>query len=244
MGEVDSDFLYSSVNPSGKLPITFPRHLSQNPAFLNYRSERGRVLYGEDVYVGYRYYEKLGTQPLFPFGHGLSYTSFQLSRLEGTQLDACSHISPPLFPEQETFYKRYNFFKCLHVYTTLRKLTDSALGTVLVSESELTANCTVENTGDREGAEVVQVYLQQRDPSISRPIKELKGFAKVNIQPGAQGRVSVRMDKKYACSFWDETRDMWVMEKGKFNVLVGNSSQGDFLQSDFVVEKTSWWSGL
>ncbi|KAK4869221.1 hypothetical protein LT330_006221 [Penicillium expansum] len=77
-----ADVVFGDVNPSGKLPLTFPRRLKDNPTFFNYRSEGGRVLYGEDVYVGYRYYDGLEIDPLFPFGHGLSYTTFKLSNLE------------------------------------------------------------------------------------------------------------------------------------------------------------------
>lgn len=76
-----ADVLYGDVNPSGKLPLTFPVRLEDNPSYLNFRSERGRVLYGEDVYVGYRYYEKAKRAPLFPFGHGLSYTTFSRTDL-------------------------------------------------------------------------------------------------------------------------------------------------------------------
>ncbi|KAJ4286210.1 hypothetical protein N0V88_008073 [Collariella sp. IMI 366227] len=76
-----ADVLFGDVNPSAKLPLTFPAQVSHNPSYLSYRSERGRVLYSEDVYVGYRYYDKVGQKPLFRFGHGLSYTSFRLSNL-------------------------------------------------------------------------------------------------------------------------------------------------------------------
>lgn len=77
-----ADVLFGQVNPSAKLPLTFPQRLQDNPTYLNYRSEGGRVLYGEDVYVGYRYYEQVEVAPLFPFGHGLSYTTFSLAGLE------------------------------------------------------------------------------------------------------------------------------------------------------------------
>lgn len=83
-----ADVLFGDVNPAAKLPLTFPETLEQNPSFLNYRSEGGRVLYGEDVYVGYRYYDATGVQPLFRFGHGLSYTSFASSGLTVTQTPA------------------------------------------------------------------------------------------------------------------------------------------------------------
>lgn len=205
-GNAIADVIYGEVNPSGKLPITFPRHLSQNPAFLNYRSERGRVLYGEDVYVGYRYYEKLSLQPLFPFGHGLSYTTFRFSDLEISVAKATSAPSS--------------------------------------SEALIIATCTIENTGNREGAEVVQVYIQQQTPSIARPMKELKGFSKVLLQPGEKQVVQVNMERKYACSFWDEDRDMWILEKGKYKVLVGKSSQAGFLEGEFTVTETGWWNGL
>ncbi|PYI09323.1 hypothetical protein BO78DRAFT_427486 [Aspergillus sclerotiicarbonarius CBS 121057] len=76
-----ADVIFGDVNPSGKLPLTFPRHIKNNPTYFNYRSEGGRVLYGEDVYVGYRFYDEIEIDPLFPFGHGLSYTTFELSGL-------------------------------------------------------------------------------------------------------------------------------------------------------------------
>lgn len=81
-GNAIADSIYGDINPSGKLPLSFPIRVEDNPAFLNYRSERGRVLYGEDIYVGYRFYEKIRRETLFPFGHGLSYTTFKISQLE------------------------------------------------------------------------------------------------------------------------------------------------------------------
>ena len=205
-GNAIADVIWGEVNPCGKLPLTFPRHLSQNPAFLNFRSEGGRVLYGEDVYVGYRYYEKLALQPLFPFGHGLSYTTFHFSDLEVSLSKAEARPSS--------------------------------------SEALIIAGCSVENTGLMRGAEVVQVYIQQKAPSISRPVKELKGFQKVFLQPGEKQKVQISMERKYACSFWEERRAMWIMEKGQYTVLVGRSSQADFLEGGFEVKETGWWSGL
>ena len=81
-GNAIADVLYGDINPSGKLPLSFPIRVEDNPSFLNYRSERGRVLYGEDIYVGYRFYEATKRPTLFPFGHGLSYTTFRMSQLE------------------------------------------------------------------------------------------------------------------------------------------------------------------
>lgn len=164
------------------------------------------MLYGEDIYVGYRYYDKLSLAPLFPFGHGLSYTTFRFSDLELSQSHTDAPVSSP--------------------------------------EAAVSVSCCIENTGDRAGAEVAQVYVQQLNPSISRPVKELKGFTKVFLQPGEKRRVTIDMDRKYACSFWDEDRDMWIVEKGTYRIMVGLSSRAGFLEGQFDVDKTGWWSGL
>ncbi|KAL2055079.1 hypothetical protein ABVK25_004417 [Lepraria finkii] len=196
-GNAIADVLFGNVNPSGKLPLSFPVRIEDNPAFLNYRSERGRVLYGEDIYVGYRFYEKLKRPTLFPFGHGLSYTSFELSDLE-----------------------------------------------VSATALKISVKLAVANTGSRAGAEVIQVYVNARSPSINRAVKELKGFKKVYLEAGEKSEVEIEVDKKYATSFWDEGRDAWIVEKGEYQVLAGTSSQGSFLEGSFEVEETWWWNGL
>ena len=197
-GNAIADVLFGNVNPSAKLPLSFPKRVQDNPAFLNYRTERGRTLYGEDVYIGYRWYEMLDLPVLFPFGHGLSYTKFELSGLA-----------------------------------------------VEKDEQTLNLSVTVKNTGDRDGAEVVQVYVAQENPSIKRPKKELKGFQKVWLAKGEEKVVKVPIPVKYATSFWDEVRDAWVTEKDTYHVLVGNTSAGDgALKGSFQVEKTSWWNGI
>ncbi|KAF9639181.1 putative beta-glucosidase protein [Lasiodiplodia theobromae] len=205
-GNAIADVLFGTdgANPSAKLPLSFPRRNEDNPAFLNFRSERGRALYGEDVYVGYRFYEKLGREVLFPFGHGLSYTAFDFE------------------------------------------------GDVDVSEAggkdeaaTITVTASVRNTGAVPGRQVVQVYVSPRAPSINRPPKELKGFAKTDVlQPGETAKVRVELQKKYAAAFWDELRDAWVVEEGVYDVLVGDSSASTPLKGEFVVEKTFWWRGL
>lgn len=182
---------------SGKLPLSFPYRLEDNPAFLSFRSEGGRALYGEDVYVGYRFYEKLKRETLFAFGHGLSYTTFSLSDL-----------------------------------------------TVSTTDSAVSVKLRVTNTGSRAGAEVVQVYVDAKNPSINRPVKELKGFKKVFLEAGEHAEVKINMDKKYTTSFWDEGRDAWIMEKGWYGILVGNSSQKIGQEGSFEVGETRWWTGL
>jgi len=196
-GNAIADILFGNVNPSAKLPLSFPVRLQDNPAFLNYRTEKGRTLYGEDVYVGYRWYEMLDLPALFPFGHGLSYTTFSVSDLEVEKTD-----------------------------------------------KDLKVTVKVTNTGDVSGAEVVQVYVAQKSPSIKRPVKELKGFKKVWLGKGESKAVKVPIEVKYAASFWDEVRNAWVMEKDEYAVLVGTTSKEVSLKETFTVEKTSWWNGI
>lgn len=197
-GNAIADILFGTVNPSAKLPLSFPKRLQDNPAFLSYKTERGRTLYSEDVYVGYRWYEMLDLPVLFPFGHGLSYTSFSFSDLSIKKKDKTLEISVK-----------------------------------------------VTNTGTIKGAEVVQVYVSQKNPSIKRPKKELKGFAKVLLEGGESKIVDVPIEIKYAASFWDEIRNAWVVEKDTYEVIVGNGSieQGS-VKGGFEIEKTSWWNGL
>ena len=199
-GNAIADVIFGNVNPSGKLPLTFPHRLEDNPAFLNFGSERGQVLYGEGIYIGYRYYEKTRKRVLFPFGHGLSYTTFHLRALTVNDADG----------------------------------------------SNVKVSLSVRNTGSCAGAEVLQCYISQRNPSVSRPVKELKGFQKVFLEPGEEQRTTITMSKKYAASFFDEGRDMWVMEKDDYGVLVGASSaeHAVMLKGEFKVVETVWWKGL
>lgn len=196
-GNAIADVLFGAVNPSGKLPLSFPVRVEDNPAFLNYHSDRGRALYGEDVFIGYRFYEKTRREVLFPFGHGLSYTSFRIS-------DA--------------------------------KTADT--------EDTITVTVQVENTGAIAGSEVVQVYIAQKSPGVTRPVKELKGFAKLNLEAGERSEVVVEVSKKYAASWWDEKMDAWVMEEDEYGVFVGNSSACVEEAGKFEVKSTSWWRGL
>jgi beta-glucosidase len=197
-GNAIADILFGNLNPSAKLPLSFPKRLQDNPAFLNYRTERGRALYGEDVYIGYRWYEMLDMPVLFPFGHGLSYTTFKFSDLK-----------------------------------------------IQKTDSDLKVSVKVSNTGERAGAEVVQVYLSQKNPSIRRPKKELKGFKKVFLEKGESKVIEVSIETKYATSFWDEIRNAWVSERDTYEVIAGGSSdEVGSVRGSFEVEKTSWWNGL
>ncbi|ATZ56815.1 hypothetical protein BCIN_14g00480 [Botrytis cinerea B05.10] len=197
-GNAIADVIFGKTNPSAKLPLSFPKRIEDNPAFLSFRSERGRVIYGEDIYMGYRWYDALNLPVLFPFGHGLSYTTFAISDLN-----------------------------------------------IEKSDKKIKISVKVKNTGEVSGAEVVQVYIQQQNPSIRRPNKELKGFEKVFLKAGEEKRVEVDIEVKYAAAFWDEVREAWVVEKDAYDVLVGNTSElAGELKATFEVERTEWWNGL
>lgn len=201
-----ADVLYGDINPSAKLPLTFPVRLQDNPSFVNFRSERGRVLYGEDIYVGHRFYEKLDRQPLFQFGHGLSYTTFSRADLV-IRAD----------PEQP--------------------------GLSHGKDPSITASITVTNTGSRAGAEIVQLWVLPPPTGVNRPIRELKGFTKVFLEPGTSTTAEIVVDKKIATSWWDEQRGMWASEKGHYGVLITGTGE-EKLNGEFEVSQTRFWTGL
>ncbi|OKL64262.1 putative beta-glucosidase I [Talaromyces atroroseus] len=205
LGNGLADVLYGDVNPSGKLSLSFPVRLQDSPSYINFGSERGRVLYGEDVYVGYRYFEKTATRTLFPFGYGLSYTAFDRSDLS-LQVDS----------EKE----------------------------VLEDGEMVTASLTVTNSGSVAGAETVQLWIQPpKIANIQRPIRELKGFTKVFLQPGEKKKVSISVEKKIATSFWDEIRKSWASESGDYTVLITGTGD-EVLSAPLTVEKSRYWLGL
>jgi beta-glucosidase len=110
----------------------------------------------------------------------------------------------------------------------------------------LKVSFSVQNTGHVAGAEVAQVYISQRNPSIRRPVKELKGFQKIFLGPGEKKETCVEVEIKYAASFWDEGCDMWIMENDTYDVMLANSSAlgRDFLRGSFEIQQTEWWKGL
>ncbi|KAG7126513.1 beta-glucosidase I like protein [Verticillium longisporum] len=201
-GNVIADVLFGDVNPSGKLPLTFPRRLQDNPTFLNFRAESSRTLYGEDIYIGYRFYEFADRAVLFPFSHGLSYTSFSFSDIS----------------------------------------------VAAVADGKLTVEVTVRNTGAVRGAEVVQVYVApSQQARVNRPIKELKGFTKVALEPGQSERVTVEALTKYdAAAYWDESRHKWCVEADEYEVIVSDSStiSDKAVRGSFKIDETYWWIGL
>lgn len=183
------DVLFGKVNPSGKLAETFPVKLEDNPSFLNFPGTGDTLNYAEEQFVGYRYYDKKNIEPLFPFGFGLSYTTFEYSdlKLSHTELDESKSLSVEL---------------------------------------------TVTNTGKRDGKEVVQLYVSDRDSSVSRPIKELKGFEKVSLKAGESKKVVFRLDAR-SFAYYEPSIEDWFVEYGAYDIMVGASSR-DIRLSDTV----------
>lgn len=194
-GSAAADVLYGHVNPSGKLAETFPVSLEQTPSYLNFPGGKKEVFYGEGIFVGYRYYEAKKETPLFPFGHGLSYTTFAYEQI---RIDKSS-----------------------------MKDTDTATVTV-----------TVRNTGSRAGKEVVQLYVKHAGSSVVRPVKELKGFAKISLEPGEAAEVSFILDKRSFAYFNTDIHD-WFAESGTYDILVGPSSADTPLTAPIDVHSTA-----
>ena len=175
-----AEVLFGVVNPSGKLAETYPIRLEDTPAYINFPGDVGQVRYGEGLYVGYRYYDKKKVSVQFPFGYGLSYTTFEYSNARAA----------------EAF--------------------DDVDG--------LTVSVDITNTGKVAGSEVVQVYVQDKDSTLDRPIKELKGFAKVYLEPGKTQTVSINLDFR-AFAYYHPKYSSWITEDGEFDILIGASSQ-------------------
>src|ERR1017187_7403011 len=196
-GNALAHVLFGDVNPSGKLPCTFPKRLADSPAHAldAYPGKNGTVVYKEGLLVGYRWFDTKNIEPLFPFGHGLSYTQFKYSNLN-------------LVPAHD------------------------ASGPPMTVEFELA------NTGSRAGAEVAQIYVQEASPSLPRPLKELKGFKKVFLQPGEKQKVSVVLDRN-AFAHYDPDKKGWLADKGAYEILIGSSSRDLLLDGKFKLAETT-----
>ncbi|KAK4552012.1 beta-glucosidase [Recurvomyces mirabilis] len=203
-GNAIADVLFGTVNPAGRSSLSWPIKVQDNPAFYNYRSEGGRVLYGEDVYIGYRHYETVDRAVRIPFGYGFSYTTFNLSDLQVSKTGSSTEV-----------------------------------------ESKIRVKVSVKNTGKLDGQEVIQVFIRPHAPGIRRPPRELKGFTKLAVKAGETATAEVEIALKYATSYWDEIREAWILEAGKYDVeVVDGSAQQEPLRQTIEVEKTSWWNAL
>ena len=195
-GNALADILFGDVNPSGHLPATFEKRWEDNPVYSSYYPDSGtnRIHYKEGVFVGYRGYESRNVAPRFPFGHGLSYTTFR--------------------------------------YANLSIRTKDSAGARL-----WTATFDVTNAGARAGAAVAQVYVHQLRAPVPRPPKELKGFAKVMLEPGQTRHVTVPLDLR-SLAYYDVTRSEWRADAGVYEILVGGSSADIALRGQLTLSET------
>ncbi len=194
VGGAVCDILFGRVNPSGKLPETFPLRLEDNPSYLSYIGEGDMVEYREGIFVGYRYYDKKKMDVLFPFGHGLSYTTFAYANLR----------------------------------TDKEQMKDTDVMKVSVD---------VTNTGKMTGKEVVQLYVADKESTVIRPVKELRDFVKVELEPGETKTVTFTLDKR-AFAYYSVRIHDWHVESGTFDILIGKSSRDIVLTKEVRVEST------
>lgn len=184
-GYAIASVLSGDVNPSGKLPFSFPKKLSDNGAIsygqLSYPGDGVKQVYMEDILVGYRWHDTKKIPAAYPFGYGLSYTTFNISN---ARCDANTYAS----------------------------------------DGKIQLGIDIENTGSRDGAEVIQVYVSDVKSSVARPYQELKAFQKVFLKAGEKQTVSLTIPVS-SFAFWDETSSSWNTEAGDYMLRVGNSSR-------------------
>lgn len=180
-GKALADILFGKINPSGKLSETFPIKLKDTPSYFNYPGENDKVIYGEGIFIGYRYYDKRELDVQFPFGYGLSYTDFQYSNLQVSS----------------------NNFK---------------------DTDELHVKVDVTNSGKVKGKEVVQLYVKDKEARLIRPEKELKRFAKIELEPGETKTISFSLNTR-DFTYYDPQYKKWVTDDGEFEIMVGKSSR-------------------
>jgi beta-glucosidase len=175
-GTALAEIIAGDVNPSGKLPCTFPLDLGDTPAFAHYPGGDGHVTYGEGVFLGHRHYDREGLEVMFPFGHGISYTTFEYAKPE----------------------------------------------VLIENRGEVRIFVPVTNSGPYAGAEVVQAYLHFPEAQIPRPIRTLRSFAKVVVEPG-ETVIAELVINSSDLRVWDS--DEWIIESGPVVVEIGSSSR-------------------
>ncbi|MDE6072943.1 MAG: glycoside hydrolase family 3 C-terminal domain-containing protein [Muribaculaceae bacterium] len=203
-GNALADVIFGDVNPSGKLPFTFAKALTDYAPHASndstiYPGKDGDVHYTEGLNIGYRHTDNLKPSRVnFAFGHGLSYTTFATGK-----------------PSVST--------------------------NTLTPGGEITITVPVANTGSRKGAEVIQAYVRDVKSSVARPYKELKGFRKIELNPGESADVTLHFDRS-AFAFYDPATGLWTVEPGKFEILLGTSSYRIFARLPITVDTPQSWS--
>jgi beta-glucosidase len=192
-GHALASILFGDANPSGKLPVTLPKKWQDSPAASNYPGTNLEVKYAEGIYVGYRYFDTKNVEPQFPFGFGLSYTTFE--------------------------------------YSDLKTIPSKVSGDLPIEVS-----VKVHNTGRRAGAEVAELYVHDGHSKIDRPVHELKGFSRVELQPGEVKTVNFKLDRA-AFSYWNLATKAWAADPGSFEIQVGSSSRDIRLRTTLNLTK-------
>jgi beta-glucosidase len=191
-GRAIAEILLGYVNPEGRLPATFEARLEDRSSFDSYHDDDGdrRVALSDGIFTGYRHVDRTGVQPRFPFGYGLSYTSFAYERVE--------------------------------------------LSTTVLSPGErLAITVTLRNTGDRAGAEVVQLYVRELNPRLPRPHKELEAFRKVWVEAGVTARAALEIGIS-ALEFFDPDARRWTHQSGEFELVIGPNARDIALRARFT----------
>lgn len=197
VGDAAAALLYGETNPSGKLSESWPVRLEDTSSYLNFPGVKGRTEYREGIFVGYRYYDKKRMEVQFPFGFGLSYTSFAYSGLQIENMENKSDCDK--------------------------------------KEARLRIRCSIKNTGCRTGKEVVQLYLGIRDSREQRPLRELKGFEKIELQPGEQKEAEFILTGD-DFSYYDEDFHDFRIETGEYSIGIGASSRDIRLDGSVHIE--------
>lgn len=176
-----ADAIFGNINPSGKLPMTFEKQWADNPAFNTYHDHDGdrHVAYTEGIFIGYRGYDKHDTPVQYPFGHGLSYSTFRLSDIKAAAPN---------------------------------------------SDGEVEVSCRLTNTGKRAGAQVVQAYVSRPCSAVERPVRELKSFEKVYLEPGKSAVVRLTLPRESFAYYSVDAKD-FTIESGEHKVELGFSSR-------------------
>ena len=194
-GNAIADVIFGDAEPGGRLPQTFPVRFSDNPAFSQdpeiYPGLDGKVRYEEGLFIGYRHYDKSGISPLFPFGFGKSYTSFEWEDVR-----------------------------------------------VSVDGDDVIANVRVTNKGERAGSDVVQIYVEDTNPLLPRPVRELKGFGKLHLNPGETATASIRLPQR-AFAFYDPDFRGWISRAGEFTIIAAHNASS--FASSITHVRTSEW---
>lgn len=206
VGSAAVDVLYGKANPCGKLAETFPVKLEDNPSYLNFPGAGDKVEYKEGIFVGYRYYDKKKMDVLFPFGYGLSYTTFSYSNQQ------------------------------------IHKAGDTAMNDEIlltVKDTDMvTVTVDITNTGTVPGKEIVQLYISAKESQVIRPLKELKGFEKIYLEPGETKTVTFTLGKRSFAYYNTDQKD-WHAESGKYDILIGKSSRDIVCSKELMLISTT-----